>query len=133
MNGILILNKPSGPTSRDSVNRIQRVLPRKTKIGHAGTLDPLASGVLVLAIGSATRLVEYLQDKTNIATAAKRINQELGWALYVGTRGLAQLGRTPLEPAPALHDGDEIGAAPAATAVKKKEPPVSKTKKAAAQ
>ena len=76
--------------------------------------------------GKSIFVVEYLQDKGNIATADKKINHDLGWALYVGTRGLAQLGKTPLEPAPALHDGDDIGgtAAPA----KKKE----KAKKSAA-
>ena len=60
--------------------------------------------------GKSIFVVEYLADKNNIKTAAQRINQELGWALYVGTRGLAQLGKTPLEPAPALNDGDDIGA-----------------------
>jgi tRNA pseudouridine55 synthase len=58
----LNLNKPSGMTSRDAINRVQRLLPRKTKIGHAGTLDPLASGVLVACIGSATRLIDYVQQ-----------------------------------------------------------------------
>ncbi len=71
--------------------------------------------------GKSIFVVEYLQDKGNIAAADKRINRELGWALYVGTRGLAQLGKTPLEPAPALNDGDDIGAAaPAKIAPKTK-------------
>ena len=85
--------------------------------------------------GKSIFVVEYLADKNNITAAAKRINQELGWALYVGTRGLAQLGKTPLEPAPALHDGDDIGAKPAtaAAAPKKKEGVVAKVKKALAQ
>src|SRR5256885_1641328 len=59
--GLLVLDKPEGITSRDAVNRLQRWFPRGTRIGHAGTLDPLATGVLVLGIGSATRLVEYIQ------------------------------------------------------------------------
>ncbi|HLA85077.1 MAG TPA: tRNA pseudouridine(55) synthase TruB [Thermoguttaceae bacterium] len=58
---LLNLNKPPGMTSRDAINRVQRLLPRRTKIGHAGTLDPLASGVLVAAIGPATRLIDYIQ------------------------------------------------------------------------
>ena len=62
MNGFINLNKPSGITSRDAVNVVRRMLPRKTKIGHAGTLDPLANGVLVIAVGSATRLIEYAQE-----------------------------------------------------------------------
>ena len=57
MSGVLNLNKPSGVTSRDVVNDVERQL-RKVKVGHAGTLDPLASGVLVVCIGSATRLID---------------------------------------------------------------------------
>jgi tRNA pseudouridine55 synthase len=58
--GVLNLNKPSGLTSRQALDRVARFLPR-TKVGHAGTLDPLASGVLVLCVGAATRLVEFVQ------------------------------------------------------------------------
>jgi tRNA pseudouridine55 synthase len=67
--GILNLNKPSGITSREAVNQVQRLV-RPAKIGHTGTLDPLASGVLVLCLGTATRLVEYVQrmPKTYYAT-----------------------------------------------------------------
>ena len=59
--GLLNLNKPSGMTSRDAINRVQRLLPRRTKIGHAGTLDPLARGVLVASLGPATRLIDHVQ------------------------------------------------------------------------
>jgi tRNA pseudouridine55 synthase len=61
MNGLLVIDKPGGVTSRDAVNRVQRLLPRRTKIGHTGTLDPLATGTLVVCIGCATRLAEYVQ------------------------------------------------------------------------
>ncbi len=69
MFGLLNVNKPSGVTSRDVVNRVQRLV-RGTKVGHAGTLDPLATGVLVVALGPATRLVEYVQrmPKTYVGT-----------------------------------------------------------------
>src|SRR5438552_8105581 len=69
MFGLLNLHKPSGCTSRDVVNRVQRQV-RPHKVGHAGTLDPLATGVLLVAIGPATRLVEYVQQmpKTYQAT-----------------------------------------------------------------
>jgi tRNA pseudouridine55 synthase len=60
MFGLLNIDKPAGVTSRDVVNRVQRLI-RPLKVGHAGTLDPLATGVLVVAIGQATRLVEYVQ------------------------------------------------------------------------
>ncbi|NUQ62475.1 MAG: tRNA pseudouridine(55) synthase TruB [Pirellulales bacterium] len=58
--GLLNLNKPVGITSRRAVDYVQR-LDRRTKVGHAGTLDPLASGVLVLCVGAATRLIECVQ------------------------------------------------------------------------
>ncbi|MCS7304407.1 MAG: tRNA pseudouridine(55) synthase TruB [Thermoguttaceae bacterium] len=58
--GILNIYKPSGLTSRDVVNQIQ-CLVRPLKVGHAGTLDPLATGVLVVCVGPATRLIQYIQ------------------------------------------------------------------------
>ncbi|QEL18128.1 tRNA pseudouridine(55) synthase TruB [Limnoglobus roseus] len=61
MNGFLVIDKPAGMTSRSVVNRAQQWFARGTKIGHAGTLDPLATGVLVLCVGAATKLVERVQ------------------------------------------------------------------------
>ena len=58
--GLLNLNKPAGITSRDVVDVVQR-LARPAKAGHAGTLDPLATGVLMVCVGAATRLIEYVQ------------------------------------------------------------------------
>lgn len=65
------MDKPTGITSARAVARIKRLLPKKTKIGHTGTLDPLASGLLVLLIGRATRLSRYVTglDKTYTTTA----------------------------------------------------------------
>lgn len=59
--GFLNINKPAGVTSRWVVNRVVPLV-RPAKVGHAGTLDPLATGVLVVALGPATRLVEYVQQ-----------------------------------------------------------------------
>lgn len=66
--GFLNINKPAGMTSHDVVARLRRVL-RLRKLGHAGTLDPLATGVLVLCVGPATRLSEYVMrgDKRYLA------------------------------------------------------------------
>ena len=61
MNGWLVVDKPGGLTSRDVVNAAQKWFPRKTKLGHTGTLDPLATGVLVLCVGAATRLAHLVQ------------------------------------------------------------------------
>lgn len=60
MFGILNINKSPGLTSRAAVNRVQRIV-RPAKAGHAGTLDPLATGVLVVCVGRATRLMDYVQ------------------------------------------------------------------------
>lgn len=60
-NGILTLNKPPGLSSRQAVDLVKRLV-RPAKVGHAGTLDPLASGVLVVCIGKATRLIEFVQQ-----------------------------------------------------------------------
>lgn len=63
--GILVVDKPEGLTSHDVVNRVRRALGEK-RVGHAGTLDPLATGVLLVCVGQATRVAEYLMasDKT---------------------------------------------------------------------
>jgi tRNA pseudouridine55 synthase len=59
MNGILVVDKPSGPTSHDVVAMLRRGLGTRA-VGHAGTLDPAATGVLVVAVGEGTKLVQYL-------------------------------------------------------------------------
>jgi tRNA pseudouridine55 synthase len=69
LSGLLLIDKPSGPTSHDVVQRIRRALGERS-IGHTGTLDPLASGLLPLVVGRATRLASWLtgSDKTYEAT-----------------------------------------------------------------
>jgi tRNA pseudouridine55 synthase len=57
--GLFLIDKPVGPTSHDIVARVRRGIGDR-RVGHAGTLDPLASGLLIVAVGQATRLVEYL-------------------------------------------------------------------------
>src|SRR5487761_2491865 len=59
IHGILLVDKPPGWTSHDVVARLRGVTGQR-KIGHTGTLDPLATGLLVLCLGDATRLVEYM-------------------------------------------------------------------------
>src|SRR5512135_2813275 len=60
MDGVLNINKPSGVTSHDVVGSVRKILKEK-RIGHTGTLDPLATGVLVLCVGKATRIARYLE------------------------------------------------------------------------
>jgi tRNA pseudouridine55 synthase len=69
--GVLLLDKPRGPTSHDMVVLARQALGTRA-VGHAGTLDPMATGLLVLAVGEATKLVRYLasEDKEYIATIA---------------------------------------------------------------
>jgi len=71
MNGIVIVDKPAGCTSHDVVQRVRKAL-RQRSVGHAGTLDPLATGVLVVAVGEGTKLVSHLQadDKRYEVTIA---------------------------------------------------------------
>ncbi len=68
MDGIVVVDKPQGPTSHDVVARLRRAL-RTREVGHAGTLDPMATGVLVVAVGEATKLVPWLtaHDKEYLA------------------------------------------------------------------
>ena len=61
--GVLVIDKPRGPTSHDVVRMVRRALKTR-EVGHAGTLDPMATGVLVVAIGEATKLVPYLTNAT---------------------------------------------------------------------
>jgi len=69
MDGILIINKPAGPTSYDIVDRIKKI-SRTKKVGHAGTLDPFAEGVLIVLINNATKLQAKFMEmpKTYIGT-----------------------------------------------------------------
>lgn len=59
--GLLLVDKPRGMTSHDAVDRVRRVIGIK-KVGHAGTLDPMASGLLVMGVGRGTRLLRFLSD-----------------------------------------------------------------------
>lgn len=73
--GLLNVNKPAGPTSHDIVARVRRGTGVR-KIGHAGTLDPMATGVLVLCVGAATRLSEYVMASRKVYRALVRFGVE---------------------------------------------------------
>jgi tRNA pseudouridine55 synthase len=99
VSGVLNLSKPGGMTSRDVVDLVSRPL-RKVKVGHAGTLDPLASGVLVVCVGSATRLIEYVQ----------RMPKAYRTVVRLGARSdtLDADGRVVVEEAPRGPTGAEV-------------------------
>lgn len=79
MDGILIIDKPEGWTSHDVVARVRRVL-REKRVGHTGTLDPFATGVLVLLVGRATRLAQFLAgaEKEYLAMIRLGFNTDTG-------------------------------------------------------
>lgn len=71
MDGVLLADKPAGKTSHDVVAAVRRGLPGKRRVGHAGTLDPFATGLLLVLVGRATRAQRFLMDlpKTYVAVA----------------------------------------------------------------
>ena len=71
ISGVLNIDKPKGPTSHDVVGRIRRLTGQR-KAGHTGTLDPMATGVLVVCLGHATRLIEYMTSDPKIYRATIR-------------------------------------------------------------
>lgn len=75
MNGVLVVDKPAGPTSHDVVMRVRRALGTR-EVGHAGTLDPMATGVLVVALGEATKLLAWLTDQSKVYEATIRLGVE---------------------------------------------------------
>jgi tRNA pseudouridine55 synthase len=89
--GALLVDKPAGVTSHDVVARVRR--EREVKVGHAGTLDPFATGLLIVLLGRATRLQRFLLalQKTYVATA------RLGWRSSTGDPDgeLTRTGRVP--------------------------------------
>ncbi len=74
MNGLLIIDKPQGMTSHDVVRRIRRLF-RTRKVGHAGTLDPLATGVLPVALGEATRTLQFLMAGAKTYRATLKLGE----------------------------------------------------------
>ena len=72
MNGIILIDKATGPTSHDTVARLRRIL-KERRVGHAGTLDPIASGLLVVFIGRATRAAEFVENDEKEYVAGLRL------------------------------------------------------------
>lgn len=75
MNGIVVINKPVGLTSQQVVTKVKKAL-NQSKVGHLGTLDPLASGVLPICIGKATKLFDFYLKKTKTYVAEFTFGQE---------------------------------------------------------
>ncbi|MDQ3417340.1 MAG: tRNA pseudouridine(55) synthase TruB [Acidobacteriota bacterium] len=105
LDGVLVIDKPLGPTSHDVVARARRAL-REKRIGHTGTLDPMATGVLPLVIGRATRLATYLSSSEKVYEAGVRLGSATD--TYDAAARLAAGGAPP--PAPAI-DREQVEAA----------------------
>ncbi|HLY11868.1 MAG TPA: tRNA pseudouridine(55) synthase TruB [Planctomycetota bacterium] len=118
MDGILLVDKPKGKTSHDVVDAVRRDL-KERGVGHAGTLDPLATGLLVLGVGKATRVLEYMQyDKTYEAEIELGVLTETDDAdgPRIGERPVPS--RSELEAAAAPLVGDILQKPPRYSAVK---------------
>ena len=111
---MLLCAKPAGKTSHDLVAAARRSLPRGTKVGHAGTLDPFATGLLLVLVGRATRAQRFLMGLPKTYRAVAR----LGWRSDTGDRDgrLEQTGRMPerLE----ITTGEQLQQPPAYSAIK---------------
>ena len=123
LHGFLVVDKPAGWTSHDVVARARR-LTRERRIGHAGTLDPAATGVLPLAVGSATRVLEYLAEasKTYLADIAFGVEtdsldgdgrvtslRDASLLTRVDVEQLLRPFRGPINQLPPMHSAIKIG------------------------
>jgi tRNA pseudouridine55 synthase len=96
MDGILIIDKPVGITSHDVVSRVRRILKTK-RVGHTGTLDPFATGVMVILVGQATRLAQFLDKDSKEYVAGVQLGFETDTGDLTGERRLIEFTRKPEE------------------------------------
>jgi tRNA pseudouridine55 synthase len=119
--GLLIVDKPSGMTSHDVVARLRR-LTRTKRVGHAGTLDPLATGVLVIGVGKATRLLGHLTLAEKDYLATIRLGQATDTCDAEGTvtggAPAGQVGLPAVRAAAAALTGEIQQVPPAVSAIK---------------
>jgi tRNA pseudouridine55 synthase len=118
--GLMLVDKPSGVTSHDVVDVVRRSL-RTRKVGHAGTLDPMATGLLILGVGRATRLLRYLGDLPKSYAATGRLGEETDTLDADGRivrSAPVDVSRAEIERACAALVGDSLQTPPAYSAVK---------------
>ena len=121
MDGVLNIRKPGGPTSHDVVDEVRRIFEQK-KVGHAGTLDPMATGVLVVCLGRATRIVEYLMGapkeyRARMALGISTDTQDATGAV-TGERDASPVTREAFEEAAAAFVGEIEQVPPMISALK---------------
>lgn len=121
MDGVLNINKPSGMTSHDVVESVRRILHER-RIGHTGTLDPLATGVLVLCAGKATRIAQYLEAGEKEYKAIMRLGVSTDTldaeGQVVATKSYAPPGRQQIIDVMKQFTGSIMQRPPAYSAVK---------------
>lgn len=103
INGFLLLDKPQGKSSNQALYPVKKLLPKGTKIGHTGTLDPGATGLLVIALGRATRFISYLKSNQKAYEAVLRLGLKTDsadiWGSVIEEREARKLIREELEQA----------------------------------
>lgn len=118
--GLLLVDKPKGVTSHDVIDMVRRALGTR-KVGHGGTLDPMATGLLLVGVGAATRLLRFLGDLPKTYEGAGRLGEETDTldaeGAIVRTAELAA-GRVELEAVMAAKLGESLQRPPAYSAVK---------------
>lgn len=117
--GILVVNKDAGMTSHDVVDEVRRITGIR-KAGHTGTLDPMATGVLIICVGQATRLADYLQGGTKVYKARVRFGISTDTddaAGKVTKRASCQLEGNQVESILPKFSGDILQAPPMASAI----------------
>ncbi len=122
MDGFINLLKPPGMTSSDAVFRVRKILPRGVKVGHGGTLDPDAAGVLPVCVGRGTRLFDYLIDKTKVYVTEARLGIETDTQDATGTvvaRAPVEADEAAIRAAMAALTGDILQVPPMYSAVKR--------------
>ncbi len=120
--GVLVVDKPRGPTSHDVVARVRRALGTRA-VGHAGTLDPMATGVLVVLVGEAAKLSAYLTADAKRYEATLRLGTEThtldAEGEVVATAPVPPLTRAEVEAALVTFVGTHAQVAPVVSAIKK--------------
>jgi len=133
VNGILLVDKPQGLSSHDIVRRVRRIYGTR-KVGHTGTLDPLATGVLPVALGDATRLVQYIMEGSKRYRATLRLGagtdtqDSEGRILYEGS--LEGIDEASVRRALAGFLGEQLQLPPMYSALKKDGVPLYKLARA---
>lgn len=123
MNGFLVIDKPAGITSARVVGQVKRMLPKNTKIGHTGTLDPNVTGILPLAIGKATKTIGFMDNETKTYRATFLLgtstDTEDVWGTVLDEKDCPELSASAVEEAVLSFVGEQEQIPPMYSALKK--------------